>query len=163
MSDDNISKLNALLQEAELLKKVSPKFEELSFDIREIMQLSNNPAFIGALLFKLAEEREKSNQLMQKMLDKFDQIMLEMKTKNTSLTSQQNEVPSSKKIELLPEQDQLILQKAVEYGQVTAGDIKAALGYKGQNAASQRLNKLFKEGHLKKIQSGKKVYYLANI
>ncbi len=162
MADDNISKLNELLKEAELIKKVSPKFEELSFDIREIMQFSDNPAFLAALMFKLAQEREQSNKQMQNILEKFDSIMLELKTKNTSLTSQQ-EVPNSKKIELLPEQDQLILQRAAENGQVTASDIKAALGYKGLNAASQRLNKLFKEGHLKKIQSGKKVYYLANI
>ena len=64
-------------------------------------------------------------------------------------------------MEVLPEQDQLILKSIEERGGCNANDIKTMLNYKGLNAACQRLSKLFKEGYLNKVQSGRKVLYLA--
>jgi hypothetical protein len=40
-----------------------------------------------------------------------------------------------------------------------AEDIKKHMSYKGKNAASARLNRLFKEGLLDRYQLGHKVYY----
>ncbi|MDE1865528.1 MAG: hypothetical protein KGH94_02725 [Candidatus Micrarchaeota archaeon] len=40
-----------------------------------------------------------------------------------------------------------------------ADDIKQELGYKGRNAASARLNKLYQQGLLERHQLGHKVYY----
>ncbi|MEM4390952.1 MAG: hypothetical protein QXX06_03765, partial [Candidatus Diapherotrites archaeon] len=68
---------------------------------------------------------------------------------------------SNNRYEILSEADQLILKSIEERGGCTAQDIKAMLNYKGLNAACQRLNKLYREGFLKKIQSGRKVLYLA--
>jgi hypothetical protein len=40
-----------------------------------------------------------------------------------------------------------------------ADDVKQELGYKGRNAASARLNKLYQQGLLERYQLGHKVYY----
>ena len=147
------------------IKKVSTKFSELSLDLKEVMEQSKNPAFIAALLYKLAEEREKTNKLFEKISEQYDSIMLHLKTQNTPFNSQPQSQPHTQSeptpLEVLPEQDQMILHLAQQRGQITAEEVKTELGYKGKNAASQRLNKLFREGQLRKIQSGRKVLYLA--
>jgi hypothetical protein len=40
-----------------------------------------------------------------------------------------------------------------------ADDVKAELGYKGRNAASARLNRLYQQGLVERYQLGHKVYY----
>ena len=143
----------------ELLKKLSPKFSELSLDIQQIMEFSKDPVFLAVLLFKLAEEREKTNQAMDKINEKFDSIMFALKTRNVEDSPQQ----TGQKFSVLPEQDQVIIGLAEKNGSIDASAVQSVLGYKGKNAASQRLNKLYKEGMLRKVQSGKKVLYLAKI
>ncbi|MDD5163850.1 MAG: hypothetical protein PHD95_06640 [Candidatus ainarchaeum sp.] len=171
MEHDGVKALSELVGDSELLKKISPKFNEMTFDIQEILEYSKNPMFIAVLLFKLSQEREKTNQMLEKINEKFDSIMLRLKTapQEQVLPSQFSQpqigmdfsehgiVP----LKALPENDQLIVHLAFEKGQISADDIKKELGYKGKNAASQRLNKLVKEGHLSKIQAGRKVVFLA--
>ena len=55
--------------------------------------------------------------------------------------------------------DKRIIQTIQVLGYACADDIKRELNYKGRNAASQRLNKLFKMGILERHQLGRKVYY----
>ena len=64
----------------EAIKKISPKFSEQSLDLREITKYSKDPMFMAMLLFKLVEEREKTNKLLAEIYDKFDAIMFKMKT-----------------------------------------------------------------------------------
>lgn len=140
----------------ELLEKLSPQFSELSLDIQEIMKHSSNPMLLSVLLFKLVEERQKSNRVLEQIGDKYDNIMLELKTSQASASIGGEE----RQFNVLPEQDQLILRLIGERGNATANDVQATLNYKGLNAASQRLNKLYKENYLKKVQSGRKVLFL---
>ncbi len=162
-SHDEVRELGEILADKEFLQKVSPKFNELSLDLNEVMAKSSDPVLIAVLLFKLVEERQKTNQILERLYDKVDSILKKIDS-NTSFSqhegaSQQRELPEL----VLPEQDQLILHLVREKGQVTAEEIRKDLGYKGNNAASQRLNKLYKEGYLKKIQAGRKVMFLAKI
>jgi len=148
-----------LSKQKAILERLDPKFNEMSLDMQEIMQESKDPAFLGALMFKLVQERQETNKMLSKWDFKFDKLMLELKTGKSSLESGEEDVKGS--YEVLPEQDQRILKLVEEKGQVTANDIQTVMEYKGLNAASQRLNKLYKEGHLVKVRSGKKVLYLA--
>ena len=145
----------------EAIGKLAPDFHELNLDLKEVMEYSQNPAFMAALMFKLAKEREKTNELLGKINEKFDSVMFELKTRQITPSSplMASESPT-RKFEVLPEQDQLIMNLAEEKGSIDALAVKESLGYKGLNAACQRLNKLFVQGHLKKVQSGKKVLYL---
>ena len=139
----------------ELLEKISPEFSELSMDINEILEYSKNPMFVSVLLFKLTQERQKTNKLLEGIADKYDKIMLELKT-----NLQQEPASNQNSFEVLSEQDQKILKLIEEKGSTTATEIRNAMNYKGLNAACQRLNSLFKAGYLKKVSSGKKVLYL---
>lgn len=145
-------------RQKQLIDKISPKFNEMTTDVQEIMQHSKDPVLIATLLFKLAEEREKANKLLESINDKYDKIMFELKTKDMH-----KEVISDQRarFEVLPEQDQIILEFLEKQGGGSARDIQAIMRYRGLNAASQRLNKLYKEGFLKKVQSGRQVLYLA--
>jgi predicted transcriptional regulator of viral defense system len=44
-------------------------------------------------------------------------------------------------------------------GMVCADEVREFMGYKGNNAACARLNKLYKDGLLDRFQLGHKVYY----
>ncbi len=160
-SHDSIKELSDILKDRELVKKISPKFEELSLEIQEVSKYGKNPVFLAMLLFKLAEEREKTNKLLEQIFDKYDEIMLRLKTEQTPFAKESPAQTESEISSTLAEQDQIIMHLARTNGQITADIVKAELGYKGKNAASQRLNRLFKEGHLRKIQAGRKVLYLA--
>ncbi len=151
MNDHDMFK--ELLKSREQAKKLSPKFDELTMDLHEIFQQSKDPFFVSMLLFKLAQEREATNKILTEINDKFDKVMLELKTKSVPDIKEENSFT------LLADQDKKIMDLITEKNAVTATEVKEKLSYKGLNAASQRLNKLFREGYLKKAQSGKKVLY----
>ncbi len=164
---DSVKQLNDFLGNEDLIRKISPKFSELSLDIREISNQCKDPMFLAVLIFKLAQEREKTNKVLEQVLDRFDTIMQRLKATDAPTAHMQSHEPQ-KAIAMekaapavLPEHDQMIMLLAQSHGQITAEDVKAELGYKGKNAASQRLNRLFRDGHLRKMQSGRKTFYLA--
>ena len=159
---EGFGEIEGFLSNKELIERISPKFNELSVDIQEIIKQGTDPVVVAALLFKLVEERQKTNQLLEKLYQRFEEAL--KKTEQSSLDSQHqgNLLLANKlQITLLAEQDQLILHTVKEKGQVTAEEIRQEMGYKGNNAASQRLNKLYKEGYLGKIQAGRKVIFMA--
>ncbi len=148
-----------LEEQKQLIEQISPKFSELTLDFDELMEKSTDPKFIAVLLFKLAQERQKTNQVLDLINEKFDKIMFELKTGQTEVSPQS--VSSNENVfEVLAEQDQTILSFIEKEGKATAQDIQKVMAYKGLNSASQRLNMLFKQGYLKKVQSGKKVLFL---
>ncbi|VVB74871.1 Uncharacterised protein [uncultured archaeon] len=140
-----------LLNDLNAVKRISPEFSDMSVDIQEIMKESSNPAFLAALLYKLTKEREETNKILARLDQKFAKIQ-ELLLSNSSTPN--------KKEEILSEPDQHIMQLIDEAGMVSATDIQLRLAYKKSNAASQRLNKLVREGHLKSVRSGKKVLFM---
>jgi len=140
-----------LLNDLNAVKRISPEFSDMSVDIQEIMKESSNPAFLAALLYKLTKEREETNKILARLEQKFARIQ-ELLLSNSSTPN--------KKEEILSEPDQHIMQLIDEAGMVSATDIQLRLAYKKSNAASQRLNKLVREGHLKSVRSGKKVLFM---
>lgn len=140
-----------LLTDLNAVKRISPEFSDLSVDLQEVLKESSNPAFLAALLFKLTKEREDTNRILKELDTKFTRIeeMLKSNSSN-SHTVEEN---------VLGEPDQHIMQMIDEIGMVSAQDVKERLAYKKSNAASQRLNKLVREGHLRRIRSGRKVLF----
>ncbi len=59
----------------------------------------------------------------------------------------------------LSQLDAEILKTVQVIGMACADDIKKTMNYKGRNAASVRLNKLYRLGVLERHQLGRKVYY----
>jgi hypothetical protein len=147
----------------ELMRELAPEFVDLTGDIKDIAEKHYEPFFIAMLLFKLAEERKKTNELMENINRKLDELAFAIKQGGRSANAGEDMLVPSQRQEftILPEQDQKILELVESKGMVDAKTVQQAFNYKGLNAASQRLNKLFREGHLKKVRAGRKVIYLA--
>ena len=152
--------IKELEAQKELVGKIGFSDVDLGSDVSQVMEKVKDPLFVGVLMFRLLSEREKTNRILAELNQKYDNIMFELKapgTKNDSLVG----VADENSFQILPEQDQLILRFIEEKGSASAHEVQSIMNYKGMNGASQRLNKLFKEGYLKKVQSGKRVVYLA--
>ncbi len=149
-----------VLKEKELIDKISPLFAELE-DMESVMQHADNPRVLASLMFRIVQERERTNRLLEGINEKYDTIMLSLKAAPQTPTTTQTENTSGNRYEVLPEPDQAILKMVEERGGCSAKDIKTMMNYRGLNAASQRLNRLYREGLLKKVQSGRKVLFLA--
>jgi hypothetical protein len=152
--EDSQRKLQALLSQ------VSPEFTQLTADLKDVLSHADNPMLVAALLYKLAQERHQTNELLAKMESKYDELSFQLKTNGVSPTLTPNPTQGAHSISLLPEQDQKIMKLVEENHKVDAMLVQTKLGYKNPNAASQRLNMLVKAGHLGKIQSGKKVVFV---
>lgn len=143
-----------------LMEQISPEFSTLTADLNEVMNASkDNPMILAALLFKLAQERKQTNELLSKMEQKYDELAFTLKSNAPNLPNP-TQPENMHSISLLPEQDQKILSFIETKTSANAEDVRAHVGYKNPNAASQRLNALVKSGYLGKIQSGKKVVFV---
>lgn len=157
MTDHDTSKraydAQKLLNDLNAVKRISPEFSDLSIDMQEVLKESSNPAFLAALLFKLTKEREETNKILKSLESKFNKIqeLLISNSSNSHTNLEEN---------ILAEADQHIMQLVDEIGQVSAEDVKKRLSYKKTNAASQRLSKLVREGHLKRVRSGRIVLFV---
>ncbi len=142
-----------LLENLNAVKRITPDFNDLSLDMQEVMKESSNPAFLAALLYKLTKEREETNKILKNLEEKFSKIqeLLISNSSNSHTNLGEN---------ILAEADQHIMQLIDEMVTVSAKDVKERLSYKKENAASQRLSKLVREGHLKRVRSGRKVLFV---
>ena len=151
---DTLYDAQKLLNDFNAVKRISPDFNELSVDIQEVMKESNNPAFLAALLYKLTKEREETNKILASLEQKFakiEELLLSKSPISPNTVSQHG---------LLSEPDQHIMQLVDEVPFVSAQDVQLRLAYRNTNAASQRLNKLTREGHLVSVRQGKKVLFM---
>ncbi len=134
------------------LGEVGEGYTELTQDVAYDIEKFNDPLFIGALIYRLVQEREKTNKM-------FEQILSELKEIHTLLKEREGgNVPTTSKT-ALGDVDEKIVELVKERGKATAKEIADALGYRGRNAASARLNRLYTLGILKKTRAGRKVYY----
>ena len=126
--------------------KTSGFEHELQADVEKHMEKFKDPLILGELVYKLLEERENTNRILKNILTKLE--ALEIKEK-----------PQKEEI-LLAEVDEDIMGYVSEKGKVTAEDVRSHFNYKGSNAASARLNRLYERGLLDKKQAGRKIFFL---
>ncbi len=144
-----------------LLSQIAPEFTDLTADVSDVMKHADNPMLLAAVLYKMAQERKRTNDLLAQMEAKYDELAFQIKTSGMSPTTLPTPNPIlAPSISLLPAADQRIMSLFETQTSLDAQVVKKALGYKNPNAASQRLNALVKQGHLGKIQSGKKVVFV---
>lgn len=130
------------------LYKGSVVRQEISEDVQRNIAKFNDPVVLGELVYKLLEERENTNRILKNLLAKLD--ALEVKIHGTAQEEAGN---------LLPEIDEHIVTFVKTERRVTAETVRSHFNYKGTNAASARLNRLFDLGVLEKRQVGKKVFF----
>lgn len=127
--------------------------------VEQIYALSDRPEVLGLLIYKLMQERKKTNDLLEELNTKYDSLIKSQGfiAKNTNLNLE-GEISIDNLF--VTEQDKSILLEAKNSSYIDAKAIQDKLGYKGLNAASQRLNKLNKEGYLDKKRVGQKVVFV---
>lgn len=113
---------------------------------------SKDPVFMANLIYSLKEERDRTNGLLATLLRKIE--LLEKKIEKMDKTLPQKEE------RILGNVDSELIEFVKKKGKVNAKDVQKKFKYKGRNAASSRLHKLYTEGLLDKQQAGRNVYYL---
>lgn len=132
------------------LDKIDEDYEKLVFDIKYDKEQLKDPLAVGLAVYRLAEERKKTNYLFKEILKKLDAIAKSLGKEKT---------PPKTSEELLSEVDKNIIDYVQQSGKVDAEMIRGHFDYRGKNAASARLNSLFQRGLLTKARAGKKVLY----
>ena len=140
---------------ANIVKEVSDAREEIVSELKNVMQRFNDPVFIGSLLYRTVAEKENTNRLLKNIFARLDSLDERLK----QLEQKPERPPVGPKPEILPEIDERIVEFVRSRGRVCAEDVQKALKYRGKNAASSRMNRLFQQGILEKAQAGRKVYY----
>lgn len=145
------------------------EFEEAVGNISQAVQQISDPVAIATMLYSIAEERKSTNLLIREIngkLDRFEQLMQKLDSVYENLESlklQIEEEPAERQYATseLSERDEEVLAYVKKNERVCAEDLQEKFNYRGRNAASARLSKLFKEGKLGKVFVGRKVYYTA--
>jgi aspartokinase len=143
------------------------EFSKVAEEFKAYDAQMRNPLVVGALLNRLAQERESTNRLMHEINAKLDRIVaLEEKVRTLESKLASKPVPVTEhaamnQTVLLPEVDEKIMDfVARNGGRVCAAQVQKEFNYRGRNAASSRLHALFLQGVLEKRQVGKNVFYL---
>ena len=143
-----------------LNKNLSSEFsKELKLD--DVLKQTNDPFILSMIVHKLIQERQETNRLVNEINRKYDELLFKMREIEQKQAPLQSENSAKKEFDILSEQDEKIIALVKQKGKVSAYDIQSVLKYKGQNGASARLNKLTKEGWLKKLRAGKITYFIS--
>jgi len=119
-----------------------------------------DPIVLAALMNSVATERENANRLLKTLVEKLDERFTRVEERLSALEGRRAAVRESSEEEvLLPQVDEEILRLVKEKRHVSAEEVRKRFNYRGKNAASARLNKLYEMGLLAKRQVGRAVLY----
>ncbi len=142
------------------------EFEEIVGNLADTVQDMSDPVAIATMLYTIAEEKKNGNLVIRDINAKFDNILEGLKDISTRLDDLESkvEVPSRGDTTFeISDRDREILSYVTSNRRVCADDIQEKFQYRGRNAASARLSKLFRENLVEKVYVGRKVYYQRRI
>lgn len=150
------------MTEMEFEDKNKKAYDDLLFDVKYDKEQLKDPVAIGLAIYRLAEERKKTNHLFQQILERL--AALEAALGNAPSVNIPQSTVNSPGLEtgesnLLSELDNSLLDYIKNSGKVDAEGVRERFDYRGKNAASARLNSLYTRGLLSKGRAGKKVMY----
>ena len=134
--------------------RVDTEFQGVAEEFREFNEKMKDPLVVGALLNKIAQERQSTNLLFKNLLEKIESLEAKVDSLESKL-----EAKSARKGTALSATDEKIVKFVRSRERTCAEELQKEFGYKGRNAASSRLNTLFKQGLLEKVYAGKTVYF----
>jgi len=123
-----------------------------------------DPVVLAALMHTAATERENTNRLLKTLIERLDTKFSEMESRLNALegaqmaAQQTTAAPRGEEV-LLPSVDEEILRFVREKRHASAEEVRKKFGYKGKNAASARLSRMYDMGLLEKKQVGRAVLY----
>lgn len=129
--------------------------EEITSEFRKFQADFKDPVVLGSLMAALKDERSSTNLILKEISAKMDRI----ETRLAALEGVHTAAKPANKEVMVAQVDTDILDFIRLQGKACSEDVQAKFQYKGKNAASARLNKLFRLGLVEKHQVGKKVYF----
>lgn len=140
------------------------EFEEIVGNLSDTMKDMSDPMAIATMLFTLAEERKSSNLVIRDINAKFDSILQKLGDISVRIQEMEDKVAQptamiERATSEISDRDKEIMEYVVQNKRVCAEDIQTKFQYRGSNAASARLSRLFKDNLLEKVYVGRKVYY----
>lgn len=150
----------------EIKREVMRNIEEYKNKNTDAGEKIFNPSFVVDILQKINETKNlaQSSQVITKDTNEKSEMIIEQLEKFENMLNEKMKVIEGliehlKKSENLTTTDKQILNFIKDKGVVCADDVQSAFKYKGKNAASARLNILYRKNKLEKIINDRKVYY----
>ena len=136
--------------------------QEVLSPIERDMEKLRDPFVLAAIMNNAANERENTNRLLKTIIERLDSKFAEMEERLSALEAAQGmpAAPPGEEV-LLPSVDEEIVRFVGEKRHASAEEVRARFNYKGKNAASARLNRLYEMGLLGKKQVGRAVLFFA--
>ena len=132
---------------------------EILSPLENDIQKLRDPLVIAALMHTAATEKENTNRLLKTLIEKLDTKFAEVDFRLAAI-EQSTRIPAPAEEEiLLPSVDEEMLAFVKEKRYASAEEVRRRFGYKGKNAASARLNRMYEMGLLQKRQVGRAVLY----
>ncbi len=158
-----------LMQIKSALEKLAAENMQHQQTIKEKAKAEDTSSNLLLLLKYLMDENKKNTMLMQNISDAINAIAEELEeARRPEPENNEKKKKAAQKREVisreipLSDRDAKIVEYIQRKGMACADDIKSEMQYKGRNAASARLNSLYKMGLLQRYQLGHKVYYKYN-
>ncbi len=134
-------------------------------DIREVVQEKAKSDETGSnlitLLKYMMDENKKTTMILKGMSETLGRLDANLNAEYFEQVDQEPYPQENKlaKVQPISGLDAQIMQIIQIRGLTSADDIKRQMNYRGRNAASARLNRLYRAGLLERYQLGHKVYY----
>ena len=125
------------------------------------IQKLRDPVVLAALMHTAATERENTNRLLKTLIERLDAKFADVDARLASIEAGVHAPAAGEEEVLLAPVDEEMLAFVKEKRHVSAEEVRRRFGYKGKNAASSRLNRMFELGLLAKRQVGRAVLYSA--
>ncbi len=129
--------------------------EEITSEFRKFQADFKDPVVLGSLMAALKDERSSTNLILKEISAKMDRI----ESRLAALEGTNNAAKPANKEVMVAQVDTDILDFIRLQGKACSEDVQGKFQYRGKNAASARLNHLFRLGLVEKHQVGKKVYF----
>lgn len=117
-------------------------------------------ADLSVVMKYLMETRERTNRLMDDMMQKIRMLESELNSMELGQGQENFGMPTNREVELSGVDAKIIdFIQTRKDGLACADDVREYMNYKGNNAACARLNRMKMMGLLERHQLGHKVYY----
>jgi len=138
---------------AELRKEISARNERL----KGLAEKLSDPVYIAGMMLAVQNERENTNRILKNIYAELERV----RALEARVSALEGSVDGEHaEAGMLPEVDEKIVEFIRAKRKACAEDVQKKFSYKGKNAASARLNRLYSLGVLNKAQAGRKVFYL---
>jgi hypothetical protein len=144
------------------LKALNAKESTIGQLITEKAKTEEVGSNLLTLLKYMMDENKKTNMILKGMSDNLERLESNLSTDYYEQEDQVGYLQENTrlaKVQPISGLDAKIVQIIQVSGMACADDIKKQMSYKGRNAASSRLNRLYRLGILERYQLGHKVYY----